>query len=176
MNADEGLGVTPKAALTACRLCAVADPDYADGMCDRLDHVEDRIVLAVALATAVNPDEAPKEHAWRALSFLDDDVDRILSDLGPQAAWDVQAVDLLEGARINGVEFVLVPDEANGTLHPKFPDGLACPACGHHFEQAHATWMDDDYDAGTVKIECDECYEVVEVPVWWPRANGEEDS
>jgi hypothetical protein len=154
-----------------CSLCVVAAPEYAAGMCDQFDHVGDRIVLALALADAVNPSEEPKDRAWRALSFLDDDVLGIMDDLGPQTEWNVQASDMFEGATINGVAFVLVPDEANGRLHPKFPDGLACPHCRTPLKQlGGATWMNEDYAAGTVEIECQECYEVVTAPVWWLRA------
>ena len=135
------------------------------------EHPPVQVALALALADASRVGREPyddeQQRAQHAVSFLENDTQGIVADLGPHAEWTVVFRPVRDHVTINGVHFELQDIHGDGGFMVPMPPTRTCAEC-----EESVGWNvlgPPQGKPGTVQIECKGCGDLLVVPEWWPR-------
>jgi hypothetical protein len=136
------------------------------------EHTPEQVALALALADASRvggePYDDEQQRAQHAVSFLENDTQGVVSDLGPHAQWSVTFDEDREGATINGVQFTLQVIHGDGGFLVPTPPERTCAECSES-----VGWNvlgQPQGKPGSVEVECKGCGDLIVVAEWWPRS------
>lgn len=150
----------PSAAL--CAPCRAAYPDVAEAL-DCVRHTPEVIEVARMCAASIHDHVDDEKTCW----FLDDAL-AFVEFFGSREQWSVEYVGDRDGTvlRVNGHEFWYDPNEEGPGVPQPVPPRSTCRECSEDVGRRYL----DDRD-GVAEVECQGCFHVEAIPVWWTSAS-----